>query len=173
MSLNVGDSFPSTVFSYVPYAAESTGVTACGNPIPYDTSKKFQGKKVVIVAVPGAFTPTCTANHIPPYLSQVEKFKAAGVDQVIVLSANDPFVNNAWGKALNGIKEDNFVIFASDPNAKFSQSIDRSLDLTDKGLGIRTSRYAIVVDNNKVVYNEQEPGSDVSVSSAETVLSKL
>ncbi|ANB15015.1 Ahp1p [Sugiyamaella lignohabitans] len=172
MSLSAGSEFPKGVkFAYVPFQEEQQGVLACGIPIPYDTDKKFAGKKVVIVAVPGAFTPTCTANHIPPFISKLAEFKAKGVDQVIVLSANDPFVQSAWGKAL-GVKN-NDIIFASDGNAAFSKSIGQTLDLTDKGLGIRTSRYAIIVDDGKVVYNEQEPGADVSVSGADAVLAKL
>lgn len=144
---------------------------ACGIPIAYDTAKQFPDKKVVIVAVPGAFTPTCTANHIPPFISKFSQLQAKGVDQVIVISANDPFVLSAWGKALEAKNKD--IIFASDGNAAFSESIGKTLDLTSKGFGIRTGRYAIIVDHNKVTYIDEEPGSDVTVSGVEAILNNL
>ncbi|KAI9212974.1 hypothetical protein DS838_002174 [Geotrichum bryndzae] len=132
---------------------------------------EFPNKKIVIVSVPGAFTPTCTANHIPPYIERIEELKKKGVDKVLVLSANDPFVQSAWGKAL-GAKGDD-IIFVSDGNAAFSTSIGQALDLSKNGFGVRSARYAIIVDNNKVVYNEQEPGSDVTVSGIDAVLKHL
>lgn len=124
----------------------------------------------MIVAVPGAFTPTCTANHIPPFIERISELKAKGVDQVIVISANDPFVLSAWGKAL-GAKDK--VIFAADGNAAFSTKIGRTLDLSKVGFGTRTARYAIIVDHNKVTYIEQEAGSDVSVSGLDAILAAL
>jgi alkyl hydroperoxide reductase 1 len=172
MVLSAGNEFPKGVnFHYVPFVPEQKDVLACGIPIGYNVDKELAGKKVVIVAVPGAFTPTCTANHIPPYINKAAEFKAKGVDQIIVLSANDPFVQAAWGKALGN--KDNYVIFAADGNAAFSKSIGYSLDLTDKGFGLRTGRYALIIDNGKVTYAEAEPGADVTVSSAEAVLAKL
>ena len=173
MSLEAGDSFPSGVkFTYIPYKPETEGITACGIPIVYDTDKEFPNKKVVIVSVPGAFTPTCTANHIPPYIQKISELKSKGVDQVIVLSANDPFVQAAWGKALGGYASHE-IIFASDGNAAFSKAIGHSVDLTSKGFGVRTARYAIIVDHGKVSYLEQEPSSDVTVSGVEAILAHL
>ncbi|VVT55357.1 uncharacterized protein SAPINGB_P004556 [Magnusiomyces paraingens] len=171
MALSVGDQFPSGVkFTYIPYSPDLEGVTACGIPIAYDTEKEFPSKKVVIVSVPGAFTPTCTANHIPPFVEKIKDLKSKGADEIIVLSANDPFVQAAWGKALGGYKQ---LIFASDGNAAFSKAIGKSVDLSSKGFGIRTARYAIIVDHGKVTYIEQEPGPGVSVSGVDAILAHL
>ncbi|KAF5093758.1 hypothetical protein DV451_005149 [Geotrichum candidum] len=172
MALSVGDSFPPNVkFSYVPYTPENSDVlSACGIPTVYDTEKEFANKKVVIVSVPGAFTPTCTANHIPPFIQKVNEIKAKGVDDIIILSANDPFVQAAWGKALGGADK---LIFASDGNAAFSEAVGLSVDLSSRGFGKRTARYAIIVDHNKVTYVEQEPGPGVTVSGVEAVLAHL
>lgn len=171
MTLSVGDSFPSGVkFTYVPWHEENKDVAACGIPTAFDVDKKLGGKKFVVVAVPGAFTPTCTANHIPPFKEHLAAFKKAGVEEIIVIAANDPFVMAAWGKAL-GFKDE--IIFASDPLASFSESIGWSQDLSDKGLGVRTDRYALIVDNGKVTYAKKEPGPGVSVSGAEALLEAL
>ncbi|KAG6043491.1 hypothetical protein E4U17_000936, partial [Claviceps sp. LM77 group G4] len=124
----------------------------------------FKDKKVIIVAVPGAFTPTCQASHLPSYIKNREALKAKGVDRVIVIAYNDAFVMSAWGKA-NGIKDkDDFFIFADD--CDFSKSIGWVM-------GLRTARYAIVVDHGKVVYAERESGLGVEKSSAEAVLAIL
>lgn len=164
--LKAGDAFPQGVtFQYIPYTPENSEFTSCGIPINFDASKEFASKKVVIVAVPGAFTPTCSAAHLPSYINNKEKLQAAGVDQVVFIAYNDAFVMSAWGKA-NNIKDD-FIIFAADNGAEFSKSIGWTA-------GERTARYAIVVDHGKVTYAglETEKGS-LEVSGAEAVLSKL
>lgn len=171
MSLTAGSAFPSGVkFTYIPVSADESPL-ACSIPIPFDFDKKAAGKTVVIVAVPGAFTPTCTENHIPPYIEHIKELTAKA-DYVIVLSANDPFVLHAWGQLLGGAALEK-LIFASDANAAFSKSIGYSVDLTDKGFGVRTARYAIVVKDLKVVYSEVESGPGVSVSGYEAVAAKL
>ncbi|MBQ5153981.1 peroxiredoxin, partial [Macrococcus caseolyticus] len=170
--LSVGSEFPKGVkFTYIPYSEENADVKACGFPIQLDLDKELSGKKVIIVAVPGAFTPTCMVNHIPPFGRRLSDLKSKGVDDVIVISANDPFVLSAWGKVL-GL--DGKIKFASDPNASFSQSVGLSFDGTAKGMGIRTTRYAAVVDNGKVTYLgvEENPGV-ATVSGADAVISKL
>ncbi|KAJ1336035.1 alkyl hydroperoxide reductase 1 [Microdochium nivale] len=164
-ALKVGDSFPEDVkFSYVPYSPEQAEVTACGLPTNYDASKEFKNKKVVLVSVPGAFTPTCQNQHITGFIGKVEDLKKAGVDQVVVIAYNDAFVMSAWGKA-NAVKDD-FIIFASDDETKFSTALGWTM-------GPRTARYAIVVDHGKVVYAEKEPQRTLDVSSVEAVLAKL
>ncbi|KAF3069063.1 putative peroxiredoxin pmp20 [Daldinia childiae] len=163
-TLKAGDSFPEGVtFTYVPYTPELAGVTACGIPVKYDASKEAKEKKLVIVSVPGAFTPTCQNTHIQGYIEKLPQLKAAGVDQVLVISYNDAWVQAAWAKA-NGIKDE--IIFASDDGAPFSNSIGWTL-------GARTARYAIVVDHGKVVYAEKEPDKGVTVSGVDAVLAKL
>ncbi|KAK5064742.1 hypothetical protein LTR84_000576 [Exophiala bonariae] len=164
-ALKVGDSFPDdVVFSYVPYTPESSEITACGIPINYNASKEWADKKVVLFAVPGAFTPGCSVRHLPGYIEKLDEIKGKKVDLVAVLAYNDAFVMSAWSKA-NGIKNDD-ILFLSDPETKFSKSIGWNL-------GERTARYALIIDNGKVTYAEKEPGRDVTVSSAAAVLAKL
>ncbi|KAK6340000.1 hypothetical protein TWF730_001776 [Orbilia blumenaviensis] len=165
-TLQVGDSFPEDIiFSYIPYTEEKAGITSCGIPINYNASKEFAGKKVVLFSVPGAFTPGCSARHLPGYIEKLSDLKSKGVDIVIVIAYNDAFVMSAWAKA-NKVKNDD-IIFASDGEAKFSKRLGWTL-------GERTARYALIIDNGKIVYaeNEEKPG-EVTVSSAEAVLSKL
>lgn len=110
--LKVGDTFPEGVsFSYVPVSSDNSDITSCGIPQKYDASKEFKNKKVVLVSVPGAFTPTCQVSHIPSYINNKEKLKAQGVDQVVVVAFNDAWVMSAWGKA-NGVKDD-FIVSSS------------------------------------------------------------
>ncbi|KAL2127955.1 hypothetical protein VTI74DRAFT_9932 [Chaetomium olivicolor] len=164
-SLKPGDAFPSGVtFTYIPPTG-SLDLTVCGLPTKYDASKEFQTKKVVLVAVPGAFTPTCQEQHITSYLANLDKLKAKGVDSVIFIASNDAFVMSAWGKA-NGVKDES-ILFMSDANADFSRSIGwASAD--------RTGRYAIVVDHGKVVYAETDTQrGSIAHSGAEGVLAKL
>jgi len=164
-ALKVGDSFPEgVVFSYVPYTPETGDITACGIPINYDASKEFADKKVVLFAVPGAFTPGCSVKHLPGYIENRATLKSKGVDIIAVIAYNDAYVMSAWGKA-NGIKDDS-ILFLSDPDTAFSKKLGWTQ-------GVRTARYAIVIDNGKITYAEKEPGREVTVSGAEAVLAKL
>jgi alkyl hydroperoxide reductase 1 len=163
--LKVGDSFPEDVaFQYIPYSPETSEVTSCGIPTKFNASQEFKNKKVVLVSVPGAFTPTCQVAHIPSFILNKDKLKAKGIDQVVVIAYNDPFVMSAWGKA-NNIQDD-FIIFATDGEVKFSKSLGWLK-------GERTARYAIVVDHGKVVYAAKEDGPGIDVSGAEPVLANL
>jgi len=125
---------------------------------------EFADKKVVLFSVPGAFTPSCSAQHLPGFVKALPELKKKGVDIVACIAFNDAWVMSAWGKA-NGVKDES-ILFLSDAGAAFSKSIGWTK-------GERTSRYAIVIDHGKVIYAEQEPGGDVSVSSAEAVLARL
>lgn len=187
MAITEGSEFPTGIeFAHVPIDLSLVGeedALSCNIPTAFKVDKVLEqnkGGKVLFVAVPGAFTPTCTANHIPPFLEHLKDLKAKGVTEVVVLSANDPFVLNAWAKLL--IKNAKIsgsdlptVAFALDPNAKFSSDNLISLDLTAKGLGVRTARYAFVVDadSRKVSYYGVEPGADVLVSGYDAVVAKL
>merc|ERR1712000_305880 len=163
--LKVGDTFPEGVsFSYAPLTPENSEITACGIPQKFDASKEFKNKKVVLVSVPGAFTPTCQVSHVPSYIKNADALKAKGIDQVVFIAFNDAWVMSAWGKA-NNIKDD-FIIFASDTGAAFSKSIGWTA-------GERTARYALVIDHGKVVYAAKEAGGGVEVSGSEGVLAKL
>jgi alkyl hydroperoxide reductase 1 len=163
--LTVGEPFPEGVsFTYVAPSGE-LDITACGVPIKYDASKELATKRAVIVAVPGAFTPTCQVAHVTSYINNLDKLKAAGVDQIIFIASNDSWVMAAWGKA-NGIKDDS-ILFMSDEGAAFSKSIGWVQ-------GDRTKRYAIIVDHGKVVYADvDEVRGSIEKSGAEAVLAKL
>ncbi|MCJ1353321.1 MAG: hypothetical protein MMC33_003306 [Icmadophila ericetorum] len=150
---------------YVPYKPETEEITSCGIPQNYDASKEFKDKKVVLVAVPGAFTPGCSVRHLPGFIEHKDKLKTAGVDAVVILAFNDAFVMSAWGKANKVTGHD--ILFMSDPGTKFSQSIGWTF-------GERTGRYAIVIDHGKVTYADKEssPG-DVTVSGVDAVLKAI
>lgn len=185
MTIAVGSTFPSGIdFAYIPIdlsQISADDALACSRPIPLSLDKLFlknAGGNVLFVSVPGAFTPTCTENHIPPFLDNLASLKKdQNISTLVILSANDPFVINAWGKLLlknaklGSAADLPTVIFASDPNAKFSVANEISLDLTEMGLGVRTGRYAFVVnaDSKNVSYYGNEPGPGVTVSGLEAV----
>jgi len=169
MTIKVGDKIPEGDFKYIPYTPELEDPSACGSPVTLSTNE-LKDKKVVIVSVPGAFTPTCHINHIPPYFQKYEEFKAKGVDVIAVLAANDAFVMSGWSRVL---KVEDKILALSDEDAKWSKSIGLDLDLSAKGLGIRTARYALVLDNLVVKYVGVESGSGVTVAGADAVLANF
>ncbi len=134
------------------------------------TDDIFKGKKVVLFALPGAFTPTCSAKHLPGFVQHAAAIKGKGVDQIACLSVNDAFVMDAWGKAQNvGDK----VLMLADGNADFSKAVGLTMDGTGYGMGTRASRYAMVVDNGVVkALNVEAPGA-FEVSSAEAIMKAL
>jgi len=157
--LKVGDTLP---------AADLHHMTD-GGPQKITTSEIFDGKKVILFAVPGAFTPTCTATHLPGYVVHADHILAKGVDTIACLSVNDPFVMGAWGTAQNA---DNILMLA-DGSGEFTAQIGAVLDLTSLGLGKRSERYAMLVEDGVVsAFNKDEPG-EVKVSSAEAMLQLL
>ncbi|CAI7639727.1 hypothetical protein N7509_013782 [Penicillium cosmopolitanum] len=167
MSLQAGSSFPEDVkFSYIPWAEDSSEITSCGIPINYNASKEFANKKVILFALPGAFTPVCSANHVPEYIQKLPELRSKGVDQVAVLAYNDAYVMSAWGKA-NGVTGDD-ILFLSDPEAKFSKSIGWA---DEEG---RTYRYILIIDNGKVTYAAKEPAKNhLEFSSVANALKQL
>ncbi|KAF9223063.1 1-Cys peroxiredoxin isozyme [Gyrodon lividus] len=170
ITISVGDKIPEATFPYVPYTPELEDHTVCGVPSVLPT-KDWAGKKVVLFAVPGAFTPTCHINHLPPYIQKYEQFKAKGVDVVAVLAANDPFVMSGWAR-VEGLKDK--IIALSDINAEWSAKLGLSLDLSHRGFGTRTARYAVILDDLVVKYIKVEPlGTGVTVSGADAVLAAL
>ncbi|KAF6824940.1 peroxisomal matrix protein [Colletotrichum musicola] len=164
--VQVGDSLPEgTKFSYVPYDPSSDSITSCGIPITYDASAEWANKKVVVFAVPGAFTPGCSARHLPGYIEKRKELAAKGVDVIACVAYNDAFVMSAWSKA-NNVKNDD-ILFLSDTELAFSKKLGWTL-------GERTARYALILDHGKIIYAQKEESpKDVSVSGAEAVLSKL
>ncbi|KAF8132612.1 Redoxin [Boletus edulis] len=170
-TITVGQRLPKAVFPYVPYTPALDDLTACGTVAQYDIAKEWAGKKVVVFAVPGAFTPTCHANHLPGYIKNYDQLKAKGVDIVAVIAANDPFVLSGWAR-VEGLKDK--IVALTDTGAEWSKSIGLSIDLSAKGLGIRTKRYAMVLDDLVVkhIQVEQVP-SNVEVTGAEHLLALL
>ncbi|EJF61597.1 Redoxin [Dichomitus squalens] len=168
-TIKVGDTIPQGTFTYIPWSPELEDHSACGVPVKLSTDE-WKGKKVVLVAVPGAFTPTCHVNHLPPFVEKYDEFKAKGVDVIAVVAANDAFVQSGWARFL-GLKDK--VLALSDPNAKWSSQLGLSQDLSAVDFGTRTKRYALVIDDLKVTYVGVETERAVSVSGADAVLAAL
>ncbi len=146
-----------------------TAATADG-PKELSTDEVFGGKKVVLFAVPGAFTPTCSARHMPGYLQNMEALRAKGVDTIACIAVNDVFVMDAWAKEL-GV--DGRITMLADGSAAFTKALGLELDLTARGLGIRSQRYSMVVENGRVTHLAVEPPGGFEVSKAESVLAVL
>jgi glutaredoxin/glutathione-dependent peroxiredoxin len=160
MTIQVGDRLPS---------ATLTTMTAEG-PKPLTTSELCEGKKVVLFAVPGAFTPTCSVQHLPGYVDNAQSLKDKGVDTVACVSVNDPFVMGAWGEDRE-VGED--LMMLSDGNGDFTAAIGLEMDGSGFGLGTRSQRYAMIIDDGIVSTLNVESGPGLDVSSAETILSEL
>lgn len=167
MTIKVGDRLPAGALSEF-IEVETAGCTLGPNDFKVDDLTR--GKKVVLFGLPGAFTPTCSAKHLPGFVQQAEAIKGKGVDQIVCLSVNDAFVMDAWGKAQNvGDK----VLMLADGNADFSKAAGLTMDGTNYGMGTRACRYAMVVDNGTVkALNVEAPGA-FEVSSAEAVIKAL
>ncbi len=139
-------------------------------PAPVSSGDLFAGKKVVLFAVPGAFTPTCSAKHLPGFVEKAAEIKGKGVDEIVCLSVNDAFVMGAWGKDQ---KADGKVRLVADGNGDFTKALGLTMDGTGFGMGERSQRYALIAKDGKVEELLVEPGPGLDVSSAESVLSKL
>ena len=160
MTIKVGDSIP---------AMKLMQATAEG-PKEVSTEDLFAGKKVVLFAVPGAFTPTCSAKHLPGFVEHIAALKAKGVDSIICMAVNDAFVMGAWGKA-QGVGED--IVMLADGSGLFTRALGLELDLVGRGLGVRSQRFALVAENGKVTHLAVEAPGGFDVSRAEAVLAAL
>jgi peroxiredoxin len=138
-------------------------------PQDITTDDIFSGKKVIMFAVPGAFTPGCSMTHLPGYVVNADKIKAAGVDSIVCMSVNDAFVMGAWGEAQNAEE----IMMLADGNGEFTSALGLELDGTGFGLGHRSQRFAMIVDDGTVTHLNVEPGAGVDVSSAETMMALL
>ena len=139
-----------------------------GNPIKKNTFEFFKGKKVVLFGLPGAYTSVCSAKHLPGYVDSFEKYMEKGVDLIVCISVNDPFVMDAWGKNQN--VEDKILMMA-DPFLNFTKSIGADVDKSARGLGIRSNRYTMLIDNLKVIKLQEEEDTGVcEVSAAQNFL---
>jgi peroxiredoxin len=160
MSIKVGDKIPSVTLKHL---------TADGMA-EINTNDIFKGRKVVMFAVPGAFTPTCSARHLPGFIDNAEALRAKGVDQVVCMAVNDPFVMKAWGEK-HGAGDK--VMMLPDGNGELTGKLGLEMDATGYGLGKRSRRFALVVDDGKVTKVAVEEGGGLDVSSAEKILSGL
>jgi peroxiredoxin len=140
-------------------------------PSARTTDQIFKGRKVVLFAVPGAFTPTCQNNHLPGYLNNLDAFKAKGIDEVVVVSVNDAHVMKAWAKANDAMDK---IGFLADGSAEFTKAVDLVLDATAGGLGIRSLRYSMLVDDGvvKILNIEDSPGK-ADISGAVALLEQI
>ena len=159
MAINVGDSIPQATMK----------VMGDKGPKDITTSDIFAGKKVVLFAVPGAFTPTCSAAHLPGYVANADKIKAKGVDAIVCVSVNDAFVMDAWGKGQNADE----IMMVADGNGDFTRAMGVELDGSGFGLGTRSVRYSLVAEDGKVTALNLEQGGAFEVSSAEAILEAL
>jgi peroxiredoxin len=160
MSIQPGDKIPSLTL----YQKTADGVGEIS------TDEIFNGKKVVVFALPGAFTPTCSASHLPGYVVKSDEIFARGVDSIVCLSVNDAFVMSAWGEQHN--VEDRVMMIA-DGSAEFTLAVGLELDLIANGMGMRSQRYAMVINDGVVeILNVEAPGK-FEVSDADTILASL
>ncbi len=141
-----------------------------GTPTPLQSTDLGSGRKIVIFAVPGAFTPTCSAQHLPGFVANAEALRAKGVEDVICLSVNDAFVMNAWGESQQVAGK---VRMVADGNGDFVKALGLEMDGTKFGMGHRSQRFAMVVQDNRVEKLLVESGPGLSASSAETILEHL
>ena len=164
--IKIGDSLPATtLMEYV--EVEGNGCSMGPNPVPAD--KAAADKTIALFAVPGAFTPTCSAQHVPGYLAQAEAFRAAGVDEIWCLSVNDAFVMGAWARDQ---KTAGKIRMLADGDAAFAKATGLTLDLNGKGLGLRSNRYSMLVKNGKVAALNVEAPGKFEVSDAATLLAQ-
>ena len=160
MTIKVGDKLPSATFTHF----------GAGGPEPLSSEALFAGKKVALFAVPGAFTPTCSAKHLPGFKAHAAELKAKGVDTIACVSVNDVFVMNAWGEN-QGVGDD--VLMLADGNGDFTRAIGLELDASRFGMGPRSQRYSMIVDDSVVKDLNVEQGGEFRVSSAEYMLAQL
>jgi peroxiredoxin len=160
MAIKVGDRIPSATLTT--FSAEG--------PKPVTTDELFKGKKVALFAVPGAFTPTCSAKHLPGFKAHAAELKAKGVDTIACVSVNDVFVMKAWGEH-QGVGDD--VLMLADGNGEFTKAVGLELDASRFGMGPRSQRYSLVVDDGVVKEVNIEQGGEFKVSSAEYMLAQL
>lgn len=160
MTIQAGDKIPAVDLQYL----SGDGVKSI------NSSELFDGKKVVLFGLPGAFTPTCSAAHLPGYVVHADALKAKGVDSIICLSVNDAWVMDAWGKQHNA---DDQVMMIADGSAEFTRAIGLDFDNPTPGMGVRSQRYAMVVNDGMVEQINVEAPREFKVSDAETILASL
>jgi peroxiredoxin len=167
MSITVGDRLPDGALQE--FIEVETEGCALG-PNKFQVAEAAKGKKIVIVAVPGAFTPTCSAKHLPPYIEQAEQFRAKGVDEIWCVAVNDAHVMGAWGRQQQAQGK---VRMMADGNGAWTRALGLELDLNAAGMGTRSKRYSMLVEDGVVKQlNLEQPGK-FEVSDAATLLKQL
>lgn len=160
MTIKVGDKIPDAVL---------TKMTSDG-PQPIKTGDLFKGKKVVLFSVPGAFTPTCSAKHLPGFVEKAGDLKARGVDEIVCIAVNDAFVMGAWAKSQNA---EGKVTLLADGNGDFSKALGLTFDASKFGMGVRGQRFSLIVNDGVVTHVNVEAPGEFKVSSAEYALGQL
>jgi peroxiredoxin len=164
--IKVGDQLPATTL--MEFSEVEGGGCSLG-PNPVDVAKASAGKTIALFALPGAFTPTCSAKHVPGYIPKFDELKAAGVDEIWCISVNDAFVMGAWARDQ---KTNGKVRMLADGDAVFAKATGLTLDLTGKGMGLRSNRYSMLVKDGKVVTLNIEAPGKFEVSDAATLLAQ-
>jgi len=159
MTIQTGDRIPESIFS----------IMSEKGPATLSTAELFGGKKVVLFSVPGAFTPTCSAKHLPGFVDHADDILKMGVDTIACMAVNDVFVMNAWGKSADAEK----ILMLADGNGEFATALGLELDASGFGMGQRSQRFALVAENGVVTQLFIEKPGEFNVSSAEYVLSSL
>lgn len=159
MAIQVGDAIPAVTMK----------IMGENGPQDISTADIFAGKKVVMFAVPGAFTPTCSAAHVPGFVVNADKIKEKGVDSIVCLSVNDAFVMDAWGKAQNAEE----LMMVADGNGELTAALGLEMDGSGFGLGTRSIRYSLIAEDGKITALNLEKGGAFEVSSAEKILEAL
>lgn len=163
----IGEKLPNaTLYEFLNEEAEGCTV----GPNAFEVEKLVAGKKIVIFALPGAFTPTCSAKHVPGYVEHHDAIKAKGVDEIWCISVNDPFVMGAWGRDQ---KVGNKIRMMGDGSGDFTKKVGLELDLMARGLGLRSDRYAMIVEDGVVKSLDREAPGKFEVSDATSILKKL
>ncbi len=160
MAIHVGDTLPSATFM----------TFGASGPEPITSDQLFKGKKVALFALPGAFTPTCSAKHLPGFKEHAAEFRAKGVDTIACVSVNDVFVMKAWGEN-QGVGDD--VLMLADGNGDFTRAVGLEMDASKFGMGSRSQRYSMLVDDGVAKEINIEAGGEFKVSSAEYMLAQL
>jgi peroxiredoxin len=159
MTIQVGDRLPDV----------SLAIAGSDGPQPITSSDYFKGKKVALFAVPGAFTPTCSARHLPSFVEKAQELKAKGIDEIACISVNDPFVMSAWGQR-DGSED---IIMLADGNGAFAEATGLVMDGSKFGMGKRSQRYSMIVDDGVVEQLIVEAPGEYRASSAEYLLDQL
>ena len=160
MSIQVGDRLPSATFA----------VMGEDGPTAMTTEELFGGRKVVLFALPGAFTPTCSQAHLPGFVARADDILAKGVDRIVCLAVNDAFVMDAWGRQQNANDQ---ILMVGDGSADFTRAIGLELDLGERQMGLRSQRYALIAEDGVVTALQVEKPAQFEVSSAEAMLALL